>query len=43
MERHIQNTLALAKWLQSNPGVEKVSYPGLEGDPYHKLAKKIPA
>jgi O-acetylhomoserine/O-acetylserine sulfhydrylase len=40
MERHIQNTLALAKWLQSLPGVEKVSYPGLEGDQNHKLAKK---
>jgi O-acetylhomoserine/O-acetylserine sulfhydrylase len=40
MERHVQNTLALAKWLQANPSVEKVSYPGLEGDPYHELAKK---
>jgi O-acetylhomoserine (thiol)-lyase len=40
MERHIQNTLALAKWLQSNPAVEKVSYPGLDGDPNYKLAKK---
>jgi O-acetylhomoserine/O-acetylserine sulfhydrylase len=40
MERHVQNTLALAKWLQANPAVEKVSYPGLEGDPYNKLAKK---
>ena len=40
MERHIQNTLALAKWLQSHPAVEKVSYPGLESDPNHNLAKK---
>jgi O-acetylhomoserine/O-acetylserine sulfhydrylase len=40
MERHIQNTLALAKWLQSQPAVEKVSYPGLETDPNHMLAKK---
>jgi O-acetylhomoserine (thiol)-lyase len=40
MERHVQNTLALAKWLKANPAVEKVSYPGLEGDPYNELAKK---
>jgi O-acetylhomoserine/O-acetylserine sulfhydrylase len=40
MERHIQNTLALAKWLEAQPGVEKVNYPGLPGNPYHKLAKK---
>jgi O-acetylhomoserine/O-acetylserine sulfhydrylase len=40
MERHIQNTFALAKWLESNPDVEKVNYPGLPGNPYHTLAKK---
>jgi O-acetylhomoserine (thiol)-lyase len=40
MERHIQNTMALAKWLEKHPGVEKVNYPGLPGNPYHKLAKK---
>lgn len=40
MERHIENTLALAKWLQSHPAVEKVNYPGLPGNPYHDLARK---
>jgi O-acetylhomoserine/O-acetylserine sulfhydrylase len=40
MERHVQNTLALAKWLKSHPAVEKVSYPGLEGDTNYDLAKK---
>jgi O-acetylhomoserine/O-acetylserine sulfhydrylase len=40
MERHVENTLALAKWLEAHPGVEKVNYPGLPGNPYHKLAKK---
>jgi O-acetylhomoserine (thiol)-lyase len=40
MERHIQNTLALAKWLQKNKWVEKVYYPGLEGDPNYPLAQK---
>jgi O-acetylhomoserine (thiol)-lyase len=40
MERHVQNTLALAKWLQSHPAVEKVNYPGLPGDQNFDLAKK---
>lgn len=40
MERHIQNTLALAKWLQSHPAVEKVNYPGLENNHNYALAKK---
>jgi O-acetylhomoserine (thiol)-lyase len=40
MERIIQNTLALAKWLEAHPGVEKVNYPGLSGNPYHSLANK---
>jgi O-acetylhomoserine (thiol)-lyase len=40
MDRHVENTLALAKWLQSNKWVEKVNYPGLEVNPYHALAKK---
>ena len=40
MERHVQNTLALAKWLEVQPSVEKVNYPGLTGNPYNELAKK---
>ncbi len=40
MERHIQNTIALAKWLQVHPGVENVNYPGLQGNAYHELALK---
>jgi O-acetylhomoserine/O-acetylserine sulfhydrylase len=40
MERHVQNTLALAEWLQSQPSVEKVNYPGLPGNQGHELAKK---
>jgi O-acetylhomoserine/O-acetylserine sulfhydrylase len=40
MERHIQNTLALAKWLEKHPAVEKVNYPGLPGNPHHELAEK---
>jgi O-acetylhomoserine/O-acetylserine sulfhydrylase len=40
MERHIQNTLALAKWLQAQPGVKNVNYPGLESNPNNGLAKR---
>jgi len=40
VERHVQNTLALAKWLEKHPKVESVNYPGLEGNPNFALASK---
>ncbi len=40
MERHIQNTLALAKWLEKHPKVASVNYPGLESNPSYAMAKK---
>ncbi len=40
MDRHVENTLALAKWLEKHPTVESVNYPGLESHPTHHLAKK---
>ena len=40
VERHVQNTLALAKWLQNHPKVESVNYPGLEGNENYELASK---
>ena len=40
MERHCSNTLALAKWLEKHPKVEKVNYPGLESSPYFANATK---
>lgn len=40
VERHVENTLALATWLENHPQVEKVNYPGLASSPYHTLAKK---
>jgi len=40
VQRHVDNTLALAKWLQSHPQVEKVNYPGLPDSPYYTNAKK---
>lgn len=40
MDRHSQNALELAKWLQSKEEVEWVNYPGLEDSDYHDLAKE---
>lgn len=40
VQRHADNTLALAKWLEEHPQVAWVSYPGLESHAHHKLAKK---
>lgn len=40
MDRHVQNALELAEWLESHPQVEYVWYPGLKSSPYHELAKK---
>jgi O-acetylhomoserine (thiol)-lyase len=40
MERHVENTLTLAKWLEKHPKVESVNYPGLESHPSFKNAKK---
>ncbi|MBV1701487.1 MAG: O-acetylhomoserine aminocarboxypropyltransferase [Hyphomicrobiales bacterium] len=40
MQRHCENALAVAKFLASHPAVESVSYPGLEDDPGHALAKR---
>jgi O-acetylhomoserine/O-acetylserine sulfhydrylase-like pyridoxal-dependent enzyme len=39
MERHCQNALALATWLEKHPRVVSVNYPGLTSSPYHKLVK----
>lgn len=40
VQRHVDNTLALAVWLENHPDVKSVSYPGLESSPYHANAKK---
>lgn len=39
-ERHGENALKLAKWLEQNENVSWVSYPGLENHPSHATAKK---
>ncbi|HEY5651218.1 MAG TPA: O-acetylhomoserine aminocarboxypropyltransferase/cysteine synthase, partial [Acidimicrobiia bacterium] len=40
VQRHADNTLELAKWLQAHDRVSWVSYPGLEDHPSHENAKK---
>jgi O-acetylhomoserine (thiol)-lyase len=40
MQRHSANALAVAQWLERNPAVSWVKYPGLESSPYHALAQK---
>jgi cystathionine beta-lyase/cystathionine gamma-synthase len=40
MERHCANATKLAAWLEKEPLVEKVVYPGLASHPHHALAKK---
>ena len=40
MERHNTNGLAVARFLEGHPRVERVLYPGLESHPYHALAAR---
>jgi O-acetylhomoserine/O-acetylserine sulfhydrylase len=40
VQRSVDNALALAQWLEQQPNVETVNYPGLQTSTYHKLAKK---
>ena len=40
MQRHSENALELAKWLQSRDEVNWVNYPGLESSKYKDLTKK---
>ncbi|SMD00907.1 O-acetylhomoserine aminocarboxypropyltransferase/cysteine synthase family protein [Pedobacter nyackensis] len=40
VQRHVDNALALATWLENHKAVKSVNYPGLESSPYHTNAKK---
>ena len=40
MEAHSQNALEIARFLEKQPNVEKVLYPGLPTSPYYEIAKK---
>ncbi len=41
MPLHVQNALAVAKYLKRHPKVAWVRYPGLEGDPSYELSKRL--
>lgn len=40
IERHVDNALAVARYLEAHPQVESVSYAGLVSSPYHTLQQK---
>jgi methionine-gamma-lyase len=40
MERHASNAMSLARFLESHPKVDWVSYPGLSSHPQHDIARK---
>ena len=40
VQRHVDNALELATWLENHPAVKEVSYPGLASSKYNGLAKK---
>jgi O-acetylhomoserine/O-acetylserine sulfhydrylase len=40
VQRHVDNSLTLARWLEKHPQVSWVLYPGLESHPHHARAKK---
>ncbi len=41
IERHSQNALAVAQWLQDRPEIEWVGYPGLASHPSHEVATRV--
>lgn len=40
MERHSENALRIAAWLERHPRIERVLYPGLPSHPQHDLARR---
>jgi cystathionine beta-lyase/cystathionine gamma-synthase len=40
MERHCANALEIARWLEEQPNLKSVSYPGLKSHPQHDLARQ---
>jgi O-acetylhomoserine (thiol)-lyase len=41
MERHSENALAVAEYLEGHEAVKWVAYPGLESSPDHEVAKRV--
>jgi len=40
MERHCENAMKVARYLENHPKIDRVYYPGLESHPTHEIAKK---
>lgn len=40
MDRHCANAMQVAQWLEKQPAVKRVYYPGLASHPQHELAKQ---
>ncbi|MYL33580.1 aminotransferase class V-fold PLP-dependent enzyme [Pontibacillus yanchengensis] len=40
VERHLENAQIISRYLEAHPGVDWVSYPGLENHPSHQLAQQ---
>jgi O-succinylhomoserine sulfhydrylase len=40
MRAHSESALQLAQWLETQPAVERVYYPGLRSHPQHELAQR---
>ena len=40
MQRHCENALEIARWLERHPKIETVFYPGLKSHPQHALARR---
>ncbi|MCD8035830.1 MAG: aminotransferase class I/II-fold pyridoxal phosphate-dependent enzyme [Clostridiales bacterium] len=40
MERHCENAMKVAQFLEAHPKIDRVYYPGLESHPTHEIAKK---
>jgi O-acetylhomoserine/O-acetylserine sulfhydrylase-like pyridoxal-dependent enzyme len=41
MERHSENAMKVATWLENNDKVAWVSYPGLDSSPYKEIADRV--
>ena len=40
MQRHCENAMDIAQWLETHPAIERVIYPGLASHPQHAVARK---
>ena len=40
MQRHSENAIEIAEWLEAHPAIERVIYPGLLSHPQHAIAQK---